>query len=134
MTQVAPGTADIWARTVTQGFYGRDDVPDEALEIATVNTHTADTACFLAWAGEEPAGGGAVSLRRGVATFFSTSTRPAFRGQGVQTALIRARLAHAAAAGCDLAMVRTTPGSGSQRNVERAGFGVVYTKGVLARG
>jgi hypothetical protein len=33
--------------------------------------------------------------------------------------------------GCDLAMVLTTPGSTSERNVQRAGFRVAYTKPTL---
>ncbi len=70
---------------------------------------------------------------RGLASFFSASTRPAFRGRGVQTALLHARLAAALGAGCDLAMVHTAPGSASQRNVERLGFRLAYTRVVLAR-
>jgi hypothetical protein len=46
----------------------------------------------------------------------------------VQKALLLVRLAVAAENGCDLAMVATQPGSGSQRNVERLGFRVVYTR------
>ncbi|HUV89752.1 MAG TPA: hypothetical protein VMY80_08870 [Anaerolineae bacterium] len=34
--------------------------------------------------------------------------------------------------GCDLALVLTSPGSDSQRNVERAGFRLAYTKAVLS--
>jgi hypothetical protein len=30
--------------------------------------------------------------------------------------------------GCDLAMVCTEPGSGSQRNAERQGFQIAYTR------
>jgi hypothetical protein len=30
--------------------------------------------------------------------------------------------------GCDLAMIVTVPGSGSQRNAEREGFRVAYTR------
>jgi hypothetical protein len=33
---------------------------------------------------------------------------------------------------CDLAMASTQPGSVSQRNYERAGFQVVYTKVTMA--
>jgi hypothetical protein len=42
--------------------------------------------------------------------------------------LISARLYEALAQGCDLATASTLPGSGSQRNYERLGFEVVYTK------
>lgn len=133
--RVAPVDAEraaVWARTVTQGFQGSDTVAEEAMEIATMNWHTAGATCFLASIDGEPAGGGVVALYDRLALFYSASTRVAFRGRGVQTALLRARLSFAAAQGCDLAMVRTTPGSASQRNVERAGFQVVYTKVMLA--
>jgi hypothetical protein len=50
---------------------------------------------------------------------------------GVQTALLSARLADAAAAGCDIAVVTTQPGSGSQQNVQCGGFGLLYTRAIL---
>jgi hypothetical protein len=52
----------------------------------------------------------------------------------LQTALVRARLAVAAAARCDLATLNADPGSGSQRNAERQGFRVVYTRALLVGG
>ena len=51
-----------------------------------------------------------------------------FRRQGVQTALLSTRLADAAAAGCDIAVVTTAPGSKSQQNVHRQGFQLLYTR------
>jgi len=66
-----------------------------------------------------------------MAGFMSTSVLPAFRHRGAQTALLRARLAAAAAAGCELVEVQTTPGSYSQRNVMRFGFQVAFTRMVM---
>jgi hypothetical protein len=37
------------------------------------------------------------------------------------------------AAGCDLAVVTTQPGSTSQRNVQRSGFDLLYTRAVLVK-
>jgi len=51
-----------------------------------------------------------------------------FRGRGLQTALLRARMAAAADAGCDYAAVVTQGGTTSQRNAERLGFRVAYSK------
>jgi hypothetical protein len=48
-------------------------------------------------------------------------------------ALLQARLAAARRAGCDLAVVGTSPGSDSQRNIERAGFTLAYTKVIMVR-
>jgi len=117
---------------VTRGFGGpayEAGVPN----IAYTNTFTEGVTCFLASIDGQPAGGGAVSFRDGTASLFSTSVLPGFRRRGVQTALLQARLAAAAAAGCDLATVMTSPGSSSQRNVQRSGFAVAYTRLVVAR-
>jgi GNAT superfamily N-acetyltransferase len=55
-------------------------------------------------------------------------TLPEFRGRGFQTALLRVRMAAAAAAGCEYAAVVTQGGTTSQRNAERLGFRVAYSK------
>jgi hypothetical protein len=46
----------------------------------------------------------------------------------VHTALLHARLARAAEAGCDLAVCLAQPGSASQQNIVRRGFTVLYTR------
>jgi hypothetical protein len=51
----------------------------------------------------------------------------------VQTALLAARAADAAAAGCDIAVVTTQPGSRSQHNVQRRGFDLLYTRAILVK-
>ena len=51
-----------------------------------------------------------------------------FRGRGFQTALLRTRMTAAIDAGCEYAVVVTQGGSPSQRNVERLGFRVAYSK------
>lgn len=121
---------DTWAAAVSSGFTGRDDAdPDEISE----NTpFCPGTSCYLARVDGEPAGGGALSVAGGLAALFSASTRPRFRRRGVQTALLAARLA-AAAAGCDVATVQANPGSDSHRNIQRAGFQIAYTKMTMIR-
>jgi hypothetical protein len=52
---------------------------------------------------------------------------PKGRRNGAQLALLDARMRHAAAHGCDLALMGAAPGSGSQRNAERHGFRIAYT-------
>jgi len=96
--------------------------------------HKPHATLFVARLSGQLAGGGVVERRDGLASLYAAYTLPAFRGQGVQTALLHARLAAAAAAGCDLATVHTTPGTPSQRNVQRAGFQLVYTRFSLSAG
>jgi len=63
-----------------------------------------------------------------VAGMFGAGTIVEFRGRGLQTALLRTRMAAAARAGCEYAVVVTQGGSTSQRNCERLGFRVAYSK------
>jgi len=51
----------------------------------------------------------------------------------VHTALLSARLAGAAAAGCDVAVITTQPGSKSQQNAQSQGFDLLYTRAVLVK-
>ena len=71
------------------------------------------------------------SAEGGVAWLSGAGVLPASRGRGLQCALVRARLAWAAAQGCDLAASATEPGTASQRTLERCGFRVAYPKAVL---
>jgi GNAT superfamily N-acetyltransferase len=132
--QVAPEEGDVWARIVALGFTEQAEATQADVEIGRPLFAVPAVRCFLGLVDGAAAAGGAVALSRGVATLFGTSTLPAFRGRGLQTALILARLAFAADAGCDLATVNTVPGSISQRNAERQGFRVVYTRALLAGG
>jgi hypothetical protein len=88
---------------------------------------------WLARLDGQPAGGGSLMIHDGQALICGDGTLPTYRHRGVQTALLRCRLAHAIAAGCDLAVICTQPGSGSQRNAERQGFRVVYARTMLTK-
>lgn len=67
-----------------------------------------------------------------VAHLYIASTLPAYRGRGVQQALIQARLADAKRAGVKLASIAARPASSSSRNALRAGFELAYTKSTFA--
>ena len=80
------------------------------------------TQFFAAELGGQPVAAAAFSVFGSLALLFSAATLPAFRGQGAQTALLAARLHAAHEAGTTVTAVMTTPGSASERNVQRAGF------------
>ena len=63
----------------------------------------------------------------GVAQLTGAAAAPDHRRRGVRTALLAARLADAADAGREIAVVTTAPGSKSQQNVQRQGFHLLYT-------
>jgi len=75
-----------------------------------------------------PVATGSLGMHDGVALLGGASTLPSARGQGAQAALLAARLGSARLAGCELAMMVAAPGSASQRNAERRGFRVAYTR------
>jgi ribosomal protein S18 acetylase RimI-like enzyme len=87
----------------------------------------------LALVGGQVAGGASLRLYEGIAQLCGAATLPAYRRRGVQTALLAHRLHHAARRGCDVAVVTTQPGSVSQRNVQRAGFDLIYARSVLVK-
>ena len=120
--------ADAVTLTVTKSFFEGGQFTPEILDAFTGLFSAVGSSCFVAEIGEAMAGGATVGLFGGVATLGGAGTLPEYRNRGVQRALIDARLAFAVENGCDLAMVATSPGSGSQRNVERVGFRVVYTR------
>ncbi len=73
-------------------------------------------------------GTGMVVPEHGVFALGGAGTLADYRGRGLQTALLRARMAAAVKAGCEYAVVVTRGGTTSQRNVERLGFRVAYSK------
>ncbi len=73
-------------------------------------------------------GTGLVIPQHRVFALCGAGTLAEFRGRGLQTALLRARMAAAVEAGCEYAVVVTQGGTTSQRNAERLGFRVAYSK------
>ncbi len=128
-----PDEAKLWTRTVAQGFAEHFPVTQEILDVMEGFFHGKNSRPFLALVGAQPAGGAAMTIHDGVCGLFGASTLPDFRGRGIQTALLAARISVAAHEGCDLAVSIAQPGSISHRNIERSGFRAAYTRTKLIR-
>lgn len=118
-----------FARTMIDGW--SLDFPEYAPlfeEMARVNLARTDVVSLLASLDGTPAAAGAMSMHDGVVLLAGACTVPAARNQGLQKALVEHRLHEAAVRGCNLAMMCATPGSGSQRNGQRQGFRIAYTR------
>lgn len=122
------GDGRAWAAAAADGWSEHPEIVPFVLDLAAVYVRTSGTTCFSAAVDGALAGTGVLAVHEGVAVLAGASTRPAFRRRGAQTALLAARLAHARAVGCDLAMICARPGSDSHRNAERRGFRVAYTR------
>lgn len=133
---------ETWLDVVVSGFASPDEqgvATDEEFPRAVLERVMGDLATsagftrYLARRAGEIAGGGSLRLGGGIAQLCGAATLPAHRRHGVQTALLLARLDLARAAGCDLAVVTTQPGSKSQQNVQRQDFQLLYTRAILVR-
>jgi GNAT superfamily N-acetyltransferase len=136
-----PDELEAWIQLVTNAGVHPDtqgipmeEFPREVLERAERDGAAIDgIRRYLALRHGQPAGAASMLTTEGIAQLTGAATLPAHRRHGVQTALIAARLADAVAAGCEVAVVTTQPGSTSQQNMQRRGFDLLYTRAVLVK-
>jgi len=119
---------DTWSNTAARGWREFAEVAGQVAELGRVSVNIPGAVGFLAELDARPIATGTLLMSDGVALLAGASTVPEARKQGAQLMLLEARLRHAAEAGCDLAMMGATPGSASQRNAERNGFRIAYTR------
>jgi GNAT superfamily N-acetyltransferase len=119
---------EVWARTSADGWSESPGLRDLIFEMGTVAGRAEKSTPFLAELDGKAIAAGALSIHDGVALFAGASTMPEWRRRGAQRALLESRFRYAVRAGCDLAMMVAEPGSSSQRNAERQGFRVAYTR------
>lgn len=125
--------ADAVAATDAQGVPSHEEFPRDIVVNAMRDMAEAGVRHYLATRDGAAAGGASLRIADGVAQMGGAATLAAHRHHGVHTALLATRLADAAAAGCDIAVVTTQPGSRSQQNVQRQGFDLLYTRAVLIK-
>jgi GNAT superfamily N-acetyltransferase len=119
---------DLFAEVAARGWSEFPGLTEFLRGLALVGAHRTNAVSFFAESGELPIATGQLCLCDGVALLAGASTVPEARRRGAQTALLEARLRHAAGQGCDIAMMGATPGSASQRNAQRRGFSIAYTR------
>ena len=122
------GEHELWAQTAARGWSEFEELSDFILGLSRVSARRADAISFLAELDGRAVATGALSIWEGVALLAGASTVPEARRRGAQLALLDARLAYVVRHGCDLAMMCALPGSASQRNAERQGFRIAYTR------
>lgn len=127
---VPPHEMKVWTRMMLEAFSDGD--PADPAMLRQMETACSASEC---WVVERTRflGGAALAIHDGVGLIYADAVLPEARGEGWQAALIDARLASARTKGCHLAAASVLPGSGSQRNYERAGFREVYRRVNLVR-
>jgi len=118
---------DVWADTMFEGWSGFVEFADFMRDLGQVFARSKGPT-FIAEIADKPIAGGALTIGGDVALLAGAATIPSARRQGAQLALLEERLRYAATHGCTVAMMVSLPGSGSQRNAERHGFRIAYTR------
>jgi hypothetical protein len=124
-----PGEQECWTNIHARGW--GDEHPellDFLLRTTAISFAREGGVCFLAEIGGQTGAAGALCLHDGVALLAGAATVPELRRRGLQRALLRERMRYAFDQGCDLAMMVAEAGSDSQRNAEREGFRIAYTR------
>lgn len=127
--QIGPDEVDLWSDVGAHAWsHSYPAMFDFIHDMGRIFAARADGPSFLATLDGTPAATASLLLHHGVALFAGAATLPAHRRRGLQSALLQYRMAHAAALGCDLAMMCAEAGGESQRNAERNGFRLAYTR------
>ena len=121
--------AELYTQLSTKAW--THDYPEHAAfmeQLTSVSLAREQGPCFIADLDGQPAATGGLCLHDGVALFAGAATIPEMRCRGLQAALLEERMRYAFDSGCDLAMMVAEAGSNSQRNAERKGFRIAYTR------
>lgn len=120
---------DIWARTAAHGWSTEmPGMEDFMFNFCRIGAQCAEAFPYIAELDGNPISTGALLIYEDVALLAGASTIPNGRNQGAQTALLEDRLTFAAEQGCTLAVMGASPGSQSQKNAQKNGFHIAYTR------
>jgi GNAT superfamily N-acetyltransferase len=126
---IEKGEEKLWAQTSADGWSTEmQGLAEFMFNLGQVSAQTEGGFPFLTELGDVPVSAGMLFIYDDVAIMAGASTVPEGRRQGAQTALLEARLKFAEAQGCRLALMGALPGSQSQRNAEKNGFRIAYTR------
>lgn len=126
---IEAGEDALWARTAADGWATEaEGLADFMFNFGRISANCAGGFPFLAELGDRPISAGMLYIFGEVALLGGASTVPEGRRKGGQNALLDARLRFAVERGCKIAMMCALPGSQSQRNAEKNGFRIAYTR------
>lgn len=127
--------AALWTDTMLHGFFPEGDIPPGWDKLLMPMALVPNSLPVIAWADGMPvaAAGGLLCREWQLMMLGGTATLKEHRGRGIQTAAIGRRLARGVREGCNLAVVVTRGGTTSQRNAERMGFTLAYSKATLVQ-
>ena len=120
--------AAAWIDASVAGWASDPAYADLTRSIAALGLANRSVLHYFVERAGSPVATGSLALHGEVAVLIGASTIPSARGLGAQNLLLTRRLAEAAARHCTVATIITAVGSASQRNAERRGFRIAYTR------
>lgn len=120
---------DLWAKTSANGWVTEhESLADFMFNFGQISAQCNGSFPYLAELDGQAISTGMLLIYENACILAGASTIPEGRRQGAQNALLHARLAHAAELGCTIAIMGASPGSQSQKNAQRNGFHIAYTR------
>jgi|ERR1035437_1333439 GNAT superfamily N-acetyltransferase len=126
---IGPEDVGLWSNVSARGWtHEHPELEAFVQQMGEVCAARENCPCFLAEVDGEAGAAGLLCIHEGAALLGGSATVPELRRRGLQGALLAERMRYAFEQGCDLAMMVAEAGSNSQRNAERKGFSVAYTR------
>ena len=121
--------ADLWAATAARGWATEhESLADFMLAFGKIAARTGGGSPFIAEINGEPVAAAGFAIYDDVCILAGAATVPEARNKGAQNALLAARLRYAQERDCSLAMMCALPGGQSQKNAQKNGFNIAYTR------
>ncbi|HEX3102017.1 MAG TPA: hypothetical protein VHQ01_09510 [Pyrinomonadaceae bacterium] len=126
---IEPDEVDLWAATSAAGWATEhESLGDFMFNFGQISAQCEGSFPYIAELGGKAISTGLLFIHDDVAMLAGASTIPEGRNNGAQNALLATRLKFAAAKGCTLAIMGASPGSQSQKNAQKNGFNIAYTR------
>ncbi|MFT3746615.1 MAG: hypothetical protein QM785_20270 [Pyrinomonadaceae bacterium] len=126
---IAEDEVDLWAKTSANGWVTEhESLADFMFNFGQISAQCSGSFPYLAEVDGRAISTGVLLVYEDACILAGASTIPEGRRKGAQNALLHARLAHAAELGCSIAIMGASPGSQSQKNAQRNGFHIAYTR------
>ena len=126
---IEPDEVELWARTSADGWRPEHEALGEFMyNFGSISARCSGAYPYIAEAEGRAVATGMLFVYDDVCMLAGASTVPNGRRQGAQNALLNDRLKFAVQKGCKLALMGAAPGSQSQRNAQKNGFSVAYTR------
>ncbi len=120
-----PKEKELYLDLFQQAFADRGEAAPEYRAIQWAEDALPGGARYIAEAGGKPVGMASFPILDGVGYFGPGGVLPEYQRRGIQTAMIRRRLADAPRLGCDLALGGGSMNTTTYRNFERAGLRLI---------